>query len=53
LALSEPAVIITEEHVILPQNNGINSEFKKMCIKGSPSKGGETFLCSILFMHKD
>jgi len=41
LALSEPAVIITEEHVILPQNDGINSEFKKMCIKGSTSGEGE------------
>jgi hypothetical protein len=27
---SEPAVIITEEYVILPQNDGINSEFKNL-----------------------
>jgi hypothetical protein len=44
LALSEPAVIITEEYVILPQNDGINSEFKKMCIKGSSwEKGPDSY----------
>jgi cystathionine beta-lyase family protein involved in aluminum resistance len=40
LALSEPAVIKNEEHVTRSQNDLVNSEFIKMCIKGSPPKGG-------------